>query len=166
MTGMMTAVTAVCSMIAIPVPTGVPVTLQTLAVSMCGFILGPGYGCAAVAVYILLGAMGLPVFSGMRGGADVLFGLTGGFIWGFLFLSLLCAFAVRLNKNKYIVTIISLCGVIICHICGIVQYMFISKAGFIRSLLTISLPFLLKDIILVMISYAVCNKIKRLVSLK
>lgn len=65
------AITAVLSQIAIPMPTNVPVTLQTFAVALCGFCLGSKKGTAAILVYILLGAVGIPVFTGFKGGLRV-----------------------------------------------------------------------------------------------
>ena len=85
-----TAITAVLSQTAIPTPFDVPLTLQTFAVALCGYVLGVKWGLASIAAYILLGTVGVPVFSGFRGGVQVLFGATGGFIFGFLFLTGLC----------------------------------------------------------------------------
>ena len=68
-----TAVIAVLSQTAIPTPFDVPLTLQTFAVALCGYTLGIKWGVASVAAYILLGAVGVPVFSGFKGGAQVLF---------------------------------------------------------------------------------------------
>lgn len=81
----MTAITAVFSQISIPMPLGVPMTMQTFAVTLAGVILGAKNGAVSMAVYLLLGAVGVPVFSGMRGGIGVLAGPTGGFLWGYLF---------------------------------------------------------------------------------
>ena len=79
---MMTALMAVCSWISIP--TTVPFTLQTLGVFLACALLGGKRGSLAVLVYILLGALGLPVFAGFSGGAGALLGSTGGYILGFL----------------------------------------------------------------------------------
>ena len=80
---------AVCSWISIPAPVGVPFTLQTFAVFVTLLLLGGKRGTAAVAVYLLLGAVGVPVFSGFRGGLGALLGVTGGYIVGFLLMALL-----------------------------------------------------------------------------
>ena len=66
---MFTAVVAVLSQIAIPMPSGVPVTLQTLAVALCGYVLGSKKGAVSLLVYALLGAVGAPVFANFKGGA-------------------------------------------------------------------------------------------------
>ncbi len=79
---MFAAIMAVCSWISIPAP--VPFTLQTMAVFLAVGLLGGKRGTIAVAIYILLGAVGLPVFAGFSGGLGTLLGLTGGYIFGFL----------------------------------------------------------------------------------
>jgi biotin transport system substrate-specific component len=84
------AIIAVVSQIAIPMPSLVPITLQTLVIAMCGYLLGLKRGLVAIIVYIALGAVGAPVFSSFQGGFSVLIGYTGGFIWGFIPLVILC----------------------------------------------------------------------------
>ena len=80
------ALIAVCAWISIPAE--VPFTLQTFAIfAVCG-LLGGRRGTVSVLVYLLLGAVGLPVFSGFRGGLGALLGTTGGYILGFLALAL------------------------------------------------------------------------------
>jgi biotin transport system substrate-specific component len=75
----MAAVTAVAAQITIPTPL-VPFTLQVLAVILSGLLLGPRYGALAQAVYVLVGAVGAPVFSGFSGGLGVILGPTGGYL--------------------------------------------------------------------------------------
>ncbi len=94
------ALTAVFSQIAIPLPfTPLPINLATLSVFLAGGLLAPPYAALSQLVYIMLGAVGVPVFSGMRGGLGVLVGPTGGFIVGYV----VAAFAVALiigRRNK------------------------------------------------------------------
>jgi biotin transport system substrate-specific component len=78
--GIFVAIIAVCAQIRIPFPGGVAFTMQTWAVSLAGVVLGVRRGVVAVLVYILLGAVGVPVFTGVVGGIGVIAGLTGGFI--------------------------------------------------------------------------------------
>lgn len=84
-TASLAALTAVCSLIAIPNPLlpAVPFTLQIFAVCLTGALLPPGWAFAAQFVYLLLGAMGLPVFAGGASGPAVLFSVTGGYLWGY-----------------------------------------------------------------------------------
>jgi biotin transport system substrate-specific component len=76
---LMAAFTAVAAQIAIPLEP-VPFTLQVLAVVLTGLLLGPRYGALAMAIYLLVGAVGVPVFAGLRGGLGILFGDTGGYL--------------------------------------------------------------------------------------
>ena len=68
LTGMMAAILAVLSQISIPLPSGVPITMQTFAVALAGFTLGIWQGSASVLIYLLLGLIGVPVFAGFSGG--------------------------------------------------------------------------------------------------
>lgn len=117
-TGMFAAVIAVLAQVALPMPSGVPVTLQTFAIALTGVVLGAKLGMAAAGVYILLGAVGVPVFSGFAGGLGILFGKSGGFIWGFLFLALLCGLGCQI-KNKVVGWGLGIVGLAVCHLLGI-----------------------------------------------
>lgn len=78
-TALMAAFTAVAAQITIPLEP-VPFTLQVLAVVLTGLLLGPRYGALAMAIYVLVGAIGVPVFAGFRGGLGIVFGDTGGYL--------------------------------------------------------------------------------------
>ena len=82
--GLAVALLAVCAWIAVPMPIGVPVTLQTLGLCTVVGLLGGRRGTIATAVYLLVGGLGLPVFAGFGGGLGVLLGVTGGYLWGML----------------------------------------------------------------------------------
>ncbi|MDE5934006.1 MAG: biotin transporter BioY, partial [Lachnospiraceae bacterium] len=120
--GMFAAVLAVLSQISIPMPSGVPITLQTFAVALAGVVLAWKMGTASVLVYILLGAVGVPVFAGFSGGAQVLVNYTGGFIWGFIVMTLLCGIGVQM-KNKIAGILLGIAGLAVCHLFGTVQFM-------------------------------------------
>ncbi len=82
--GLTIAIMAVSAWVSIPIGP-IPFTLQMFAVTFAIVVLSPGEAIAAVVGYLLLGAVGVPVFSSMRGGIGVLAGPTGGFLWGYLF---------------------------------------------------------------------------------
>lgn len=99
MVGMFTAVLAVLSILQIPMPSGVPITLQTFAVALCGFSLGRRRGTLCVLLYLILGFIGVPVFTGMTAGIGKLFGYTGGFLYGFLFQAFFCGMGGEMKNH-------------------------------------------------------------------
>lgn len=86
----------------IPVgPAGVPITLQTFAVALCGLVLGPWRGAGAVLLYVVLGLIGLPIFSGMNGGIGVLAGPSAGYITSFTLYALAVGFVARWAIRRF-----------------------------------------------------------------
>jgi biotin transport system substrate-specific component len=140
-----TAVTAVLSQISFPLPSGVPVTLQTLAIALCGYVLGWRLGLTSTGIYILLGTAGVPVFANLSGGPGVLFGMTGGFIWGFLILAGMCGLGMRFG-NKLIGISLGIAGLLACHLLGVLQFALVTNTAFVKSLVLVSVPYLVKDI--------------------
>jgi biotin transport system substrate-specific component len=99
-TALMAAVTAVAAQIAIPLPfSPVPFTLQVLAVILSGLLLGPRYGALAQAIYVLVGAIGVPVFAGFRAGLGVIVGPTGGYLVAYPFAAALAGLAAYAAAN-------------------------------------------------------------------
>jgi hypothetical protein len=78
------AITCVLAPLSIPLAAGVPISLATFAVMLAGVLLGGRLGAVSQLVYLLLGAVGLPVFAGWTGGADKIFGMTGGYLVGYI----------------------------------------------------------------------------------
>lgn len=155
---MMTAVTAICSMIAIPSPFGVPFTLQTFGIILTGLILGWKKGSAAVLVYLALGAAGLPVFSGFTGGIGSFAGVTGGFLIGFVPLAALCG--ASFGKSRSSGYLKAAAGLAVCHLMGCVWMTFILGISFRQAVLTGSFPFIIKDILSAAGAFAVYEALK------
>lgn len=88
--GMFAAVLAVISQISLPMPTGVPITIQVFGVALVGASLGSRLGTTATLVYVLLGAIGLPIFANFSGGVSSIVGVTGGYIWAWPIMAWLC----------------------------------------------------------------------------
>ncbi len=160
MVAMFAALLTVLSQIAIPMPSGVPVTLQTFAIALTGVILGYKLATESVAVYILLGAVGLPVFSNFNSGLSAILGYTGGFIWGFLALAFLCGVG-SANKNKMIGFLFGLVGLLICHLLGILQFSVLMKMDVIKSMLLVSVPYLIKDVISIVLAFILGGQIRK-----
>ncbi len=104
---LMAALTAVMAQITVPIPP-VPFTMQVLAVVLSGLLLGPRYGALAQLVYLLLGAVGLPVFAGFKGGLGILVGPTGGYLVSYPFAAavagLAAATVVRAVRSRAVAT--------------------------------------------------------------
>lgn len=144
------AILCVFSVMTIPIGP-VPISMGIFGVVLTAAILGAKRGTIAVAVYILLGAVGLPIFSGFKGGIGVLLGPTGGYITSYI----LCAlFAGYLNKNlpenKALALLklfaVSFGAVIICYIFGTAWFMFIAKKDLLSSLAVCVYPFVPFDL--------------------
>lgn len=150
--GVLAALLAVLSQVSIPLPIGVPVTLQTFAVALCGYVLGPALGTAAVGVYLALGAVGVPVLAGFSGGFGAFIGMTGGFLWGFLPMALLCGLGLR-SGRKVPAIALGMAGLVVCHLFGGVQFALVASMPFPQAFLTACAPFLLKDAASVVLAY-------------
>ena len=97
-----TATIAVCAQIAVPLPGMVPFTLQAWAISLAGLVLGPKNGTIAAIIYVLLGAVGAPVFAQFSGGMGVILRHTGGFILSFPLMALLAGLGERTGKLPFV----------------------------------------------------------------
>ena len=115
--GLGIALIAVCSWISIPMT--VPFTLQTFAVCLIAALLGLRRGLWTVLCYILLGAVGAPVFAGFKGGFGALLGVTGGYIVGFLFTALVVGLASeRWGRKLKVLVPAMILGILLCYAFG------------------------------------------------
>lgn len=120
--GVCAVLIAICSWIAIPA--AVPFTLQTMGVFTVIGLLGGRRGTMAVLIYILLGAIGLPVFAGFTGGIHIILGSTGGYIAGFLLSALVMWGMEKLFGRSRIVLLLSmLAGLLVCYAAGTIWFM-------------------------------------------
>ena len=118
---LMAVVICVCSWLTVPFT--VPFTMQTFGVFCALLLLGGKDGTAAVGIYILMGLVGLPVFSGFRGGAGHIFGPTGGYIIGFLFTGLVYMLTEPWITSRRSLRWASLAvGLILCYMIGTVWF--------------------------------------------
>lgn len=158
-----TAITVVCSQISLQIG-AIPFTLQTFAVFLGAAVLGFKKGVLSTLIYILLGVVGLPVFSGFRGGIGVLFGTTGGYIWGFLISAAVVGFMTEKFGKSLPVTICSMIlGLIICYAVGSLQYMMLYTKGPISFGAVVSacvLPFIPADAVKILLAALISTKLK------
>lgn len=156
-TALMVAVISVLAQVALPF-SAVPMTLQTFAIAFCGYYLGGKHGTLTVLVYLLMGAIGLPVFASFGATATFL-GPTGGFLIGFLPLSLLCGISVSAGKIKSL--LLSACGLFLCHALGVLWYAFVMKLSPFSAFLLVSAPYLIKDAISLFLSKILANRLQK-----
>ena len=141
----------VCSWISIP--TAVPFTMQTFAIFFVLSALGGKYGTAAVIVYVLLGAVGVPVFAQFNSGIGILFGNTGGYIVGFIFMGLVYWLIVHLLGKKLWVEILAMViGLAVCYTFGTVWFMTVyagsnGPIGLATVLSWCVIPFIIPDLV-------------------
>lgn len=156
-------VMAICSWIVIPMT--VPFTLQTFGVFLAVLVLGGKRGSLAVILYILMGVLGLPVFSGFMGGIGVLLGYTGGYITGFLVMALVMwIFEVLFGKSSHVRWISMVVGLLACYTFGTFWYVavYAKAAGEIgvSTVLTLCvLPFVIPDIIKMLLAMTVRKRL-------
>lgn len=147
--GLFIALITVCSWISIP--TTVPFTLQTFGVFAAVGILGGKLGTIAVIGYVILGTIGVPVFSGFSGGVGVIAGTTGGYIVGFIFAALAMWLVEKILGRKPWVLILSMiAGLIVCYAFGTAWFMIVytAKTGTVGLGAVISwcvVPFIIPD---------------------
>ncbi|MDO4546127.1 MAG: biotin transporter BioY [Bacillota bacterium] len=172
--GLFAALTAICSFITIPLGfTPIPLNLGTLAVFLTGGILGKKYGSISIIVYVLLGAAGVPVFSGFRGGFSVLVGPTGGYIAGYIAAVFLIGLIldkwfgkVRRSEKRRNTKDLALCalsmivGLTVCYALGTAWFMFSTGTDLWASLIACVIPFLPGDAIKILAASILVRKLR------
>ena len=156
---------AVCAWISIPA--AVPFTLQTFAVFCSLGVIGGKRGTIAIVVYLLLGALGLPVFAGFGGGVGVLLGVTGGYLLGFILMGLVYWLGERLTKGGRIIQIASMVlGLLLCYAFGTAWFLFVyarqtSPVGLGTALAWCVLPFILPDLLKLALALLLSAKLRK-----
>ncbi len=161
------ALIAVCSWISIPFT--VPFTLQTFAVFFALYFLGGKKGTIAVAVYILLGAVGVPVFAGFKGGIGALLGTTGGYIIGFILSALIFWLFERLFGRKIYIEIIAMVlGLAVCYAFGTAWFMVVYAGT--KGPVTLSaalgwcvFPFIIPDLVKIGLALGLGKTLRKLI---
>lgn len=137
----MTAITCIMAQIAIPMPAGVPMTMQTFAITLSGVILGAKGGAISSVIYLLLGAVGVPVFANFTGGAQILVGPTGGFLLSFPIMAFVSGLAVEQNR-KWKFAVLLVVAAVLNYAIGVVMFMAIMKSTVGAALMACVVPFI------------------------
>ena len=160
-----TAMISICSWISIPA--SIPFTLQTMGVFTTVGLLGGKRGTLTVLTYILLGAIGVPVFAGLTGGVSVLLGTTGGYIIGFLLSALLMwGIEAIMGRNQIVLAFSMVAGLIVCYVFGTAWFMLIytQHSGVIGLSTVLGLcviPFIIPDLIKIGVALFLINRLKK-----
>ena len=152
--GVSAAVLAVISQIAIPLPTGVPIT-----------ILGWKQGCIATLVYILLGCVGLPIFSNFTGGLQCLTGMTGGYILAWPVMAVLSGIRVKHPSpiiSLWFSILLAVSGLMVVELVGAFQWSLLTSEMSFGAIMAYSfVAFIPKDIILTILAVLVGTRIRQ-----
>ena len=158
--GIFSALLCVCAWMSFPLG-DTAITLQTFGVYLCLGTLGGKRGTVSILVYLLLGAIGLPVFSGFRGGIGILLGTTGGYLTGFLACGLVYWLLTSLFPRRGLLAMVA--GLSLCYLFGSLWYYHVYTAGSAATLGFIAakcvLPFLLPDMVKLFLAHSLSKKL-------
>ncbi|MDE5769758.1 MAG: biotin transporter BioY [Oscillospiraceae bacterium] len=168
-TGICSALLAVCSWISIP--TVVPFTFQTFGVFCTLELLGGKKGFFSILVFLLLGAVGIPVFAEFSSGLGVLLGTTGGYLIGFLFTAGIYWLVekIPLHQTIWFRVIVLIVGLAVCYLFGTLWFMQVyarnvEAISFGTALKACVIPFLIPDAVKLALAMILTGRIKKYVS--
>ena len=163
--GIFTALITICSWISIP--TAIPFSLQTFAVFLAVSILGGKRGTLAVVVYVLLGAIGIPVFAEFTGGIGIILRSTGGYIIGFIFSALVMwLMEILFGRRTWVQGISMVLGLIVCYAFGTAWFMFVymrdtGAVGLTTVLGWCVVPFIIPDVLKIALALILSSALKK-----
>ena len=169
MTALMAAVTCILAPLSIPIGP-VPISFTNLAIYLSLYLLGWKKGTISYLIYLLIGLVGLPVFSGFTGGPAKLAGPTGGYIIGFLFSALVMWAMEKLPGKKSIMQIVSMVvGLVVCYAFGTAWFMVVygkanGPVGLVTALGWCVFPFIIPDLIKIALAYVLSRKLRKYVA--
>lgn len=151
---LMAAVTCILGPLSLAIPISpVPISFTNLAVYFTVYVLGTKRGTISYLIYLLLGLVGLPVFSGFTGGAGKLFGPTGGYLIGFIFMALICGIFIEKWPTKlYLHFAGMVLGTAVCYLFGTAWLAFQANMGFYAALAAGVIPFIPGDLVKIIIA--------------
>ena len=161
-----TAVIAIMAQISIPMPLGVPMTMQTFAITLAAVVLGSKKGGISTLIYVLMGAVGIPVYAGFAGGFQHIAGPTGGFIISFPVMAFIIGLGVdkfRNVKGGFLICLIL--GTLINYVIGVLMFCLLTQSPVSVGISACVLPFIPPAIIKAALASILGLKIReRLVS--
>lgn len=161
-TGMFTAIICVMSQLTIPIQP-IPFSLSLFAIFLTGALLSSRYAFLSVLAYLLLGAFGVPVYAGMKGGLQVLTGVTGGYLMAYPLMAFVIAlFYKYFKKYKTIaLTLGMLLALILCYLIGTLWFTFVADTSFYYALTVCVFPFVLFDVIKIALAVSLSTILRK-----
>ena len=161
--GLMSAIICIMAPFSVILPVSpVPISLGTLAIYFAIMVLGRRLGFFSVLLYILLGLIGLPVFTGFTGGVGKILGPTGGYIIGYLFMALICGFFTDRWFGKFFPNFAGmLLGTAVCYGFGTVWFIFQSNMSLSAAFGSAVLPFLPGDLVKMLIAIFIGRQVQK-----
>ena len=158
---LMAAVTCVLAPLSISIPfSPVPISLTNLVVYFSIYILGMKRGTLSYLVYLLIGLVGIPVFSGFTGGPAKLLGPTGGYLIGFIFMAMICGYFIDKWSNKWYLCFLGMIlGTALCYLFGTVWLAYQAEMSFSAALAAGVIPFIPGDLIKIIIAMLIAPQI-------
>lgn len=152
--GLMAAVLCITAPWAVPIPfSPVPLSMTNLVLYLILYVLGTRLGCISYLVYLLIGLLGLPVFSGFTGGAGKLAGPTGGYLIGFFFMLLISGSLIdRWHEHSGVCIAAMLLGMAVCYLFGTLWLSWQSGMSFAAAWTVGVLPFLFGDVLKILLA--------------
>lgn len=158
---LMAAVTCIMGPLSVPIGI-VPISLTNLAVYLAIYVLGCKRGTLSYFVYLLIGLVGVPVFSGFTGGVGKLFGPTGGYLIGFIFMALICGWFIDKFDCKLVPSFVGMVlGTIVCYAFGTAWLAYQASMSFYAALAAGVLPFIPGDLAKMVIAAIIGPQVRR-----
>lgn len=138
----------------------VPITLSVFAIALTAFSVGSCNSAIATLLYILIGLVGLPVFSKFQGGVGVIMSPTGGFILSYVFVALILGLCTK-TKNVIRVCLLCIAALFVCYLFGTVWFVAITKSSIVYALTVCVVPFIPVDIAKLILAYIAGSAIRQ-----
>jgi biotin transport system substrate-specific component len=168
LTALFAALIAAGAFISIPIPgSPVPIVLQNLFILLSGMILGPLWGCGAVGLYLLAGAIGAPVFAGGTGGFVRFMGPTGGFLIGYVLVALIAGLIAgrpRAETPRWRLAIAAVLGMFMSYVPGIPWLKLVLDTSWQGAFAAGLLPFFAGDLIKALAAILIAPRLRRVVA--
>ena len=162
--GLFAAVIAVMAQISIPMPLGVPMTMQTFAITLAAVVLGAKLSALSSLIYLILGAVGIPVLANFSGGFDKFVGPTGGFLISFPLMAFIIGWGAEHRKDfkgAYVLALIL--GTVVNYVVGVALFCVVTNGSVAAGITACVLPFIptaiIKAVLASVIGFGVKNRI-------